>query len=104
MAKKYVPSGYQIIDLTLTGEEQPFVISKDSSEDAKILWDTLTKHISGKLVKPVLLHLYVENYDADITMLSTIMVDTICFGTPTSSYVGDIRVNGDNLEINVSEQ
>ncbi len=104
MGKKYMPSGYQIIDLKLMGSTVPWEISKDSSEDAKVLWETLTKHQQGEIVKPVLLHLYADNYGANITMLCTFMGDSIYFGDANSSYVGSIILNGNNLEINITEQ
>ena len=59
MAKKYVPSGYQIINLDLTGKTSgtPFT---PETEDEKLLHQILS---SGKIEKPILIHLITSGYE-----------------------------------------
>lgn len=57
MAKKYLPSGYQIINLDVV-DNSGFTISPDDNEDSKILFDVMTLFLDkGILKKPILLHL-----------------------------------------------
>lgn len=53
--KKYVPSGYQIINIDLTGK-QSGSSWEPSTEDEKILFDLLTRNNNGEIVKPILLY------------------------------------------------
>ena len=53
--KKYVPSGYQIINIDLTGRISN-TAWEPSTEDEKILFDLLKRNGKGKIVKPILLY------------------------------------------------
>ena len=58
MAKKYQPSGYQIINLDLTDKTSgtPFT---PETEDEKLLYEILS---SGKITKPILLDIKTSGY------------------------------------------
>ena len=57
MAKKYTPSGYQIINLEVV-DNSGFTITPDDNEDSKILFDMMALFLDkGILKKPILLHL-----------------------------------------------
>ena len=80
MAKKYVPSGYQILDLgTLTGNETVPV-----SEDSKLLFTLCDKWLKGGEIKKPLLISY---FDSDESIRRLV--------TPV------IRVDGSNGELRI---
>ena len=60
MSKKYVPSGYQIIDLGSLDLSTSVTLSKETSEETQILYDIL----KGEENKPILLKLFEENSGA----------------------------------------
>ena len=58
MAKKYIPSGYQIIDLTSYGSlSNEDIIDLDESIDGKIL----KEYMNGKYEKPILLKVIIND-------------------------------------------
>lgn len=93
MGKKYIPNGYQIIDLDLTvsewSSEESFTVNSD---DAKILYDILTNY---DLKKPILLHLSVYSEDDDetkeIMQMACLEPGIITFGNQSTGIIGYIR-------------
>lgn len=59
MGKKYVPSGYQIIEIDVTGKTNGQTKWSPSTEDEKILFDLLSKPL---ITKPILIHL-IDRYN-----------------------------------------
>ena len=62
MAKKYVPSGYQIIEIDLTNRTSGTGFTPET-QDEKVLYDLLVSN--DKIRKPILIHIL--NSGADIT-------------------------------------
>jgi len=58
MAKKYAPSGYQIINIDLSAKTSGTAFLPET-EDEKLLHEILS---SGELKKPILLDITTENY------------------------------------------
>ena len=57
--KKYVPNGYQIINLDLTGKTSGTSFAPET-EDEKLLHDLLIRYGNDENVKPVLLSITTE--------------------------------------------
>lgn len=58
MAKKYVPSGYQIINVGEMDLGSPITVSINDKPEYKILYDLIHSH---ELKKPILFNLYETN-------------------------------------------
>ena len=103
MSKKYVPSGYQIINLDLMDKtvQVPF---EPTTEDEKILWNILHKGNTVLPSKPILLGVKTAYLrflgfgtiaDSSITLISGLI------GSSTSII---IQPNGNDLVFDVVEE
>ena len=57
MAKKYIPSGYQIIDIIIPVDVSSGDTVTPETEDEKLLYDLLVKSGNKEKTKPVLLNI-----------------------------------------------
>lgn len=91
--KKYVPSGYQIINIDLTGKTSgtPFT---PETEDEKLLHEILS---SGELKKPILLDITTSSYHV-VGFVVYYGDISITFGAVGSSVTEEISLDDDKLQ------
>lgn len=75
MAKKYVPSGYQIIDLGSLDLSSNVTINKGENADADVLISLVSEGKLGK--KPILLSLYDEDEDVQLSGFGIIVGENV---------------------------
>ena len=94
MAKKYVPSGYQIIDLDVSSGKVNNVPFDVTTEDENTLYNILNERLFSK---PILLHLSTPNID--LTGFPIIEDNILHFITPswTESITVSDSGNGNQL-------
>lgn len=93
MAKKLTPSGYQIINIDVNGRTSGVGFTPET-DDEKILYEIIQ---SGKMTKPILLHLYTPNYNIICFPVFDVMTArlSIIFNA-TDSLVGEYIDIGSN--------
>lgn len=92
MGKKYQPSGYQIINLNLTGKTSGTPFDAET-EDEKILLNIFQKILHQEIqTKPILLSVILTGY----TFLGFPIL------SPTGINISDVRYDGLNIDSVVS--
>lgn len=93
MSKKYVPSGYQIINLDLSAITTTGGTITPSTEDEKLLLDILSKSSiqeTASNLKPILIHIkQLGGYD--ITAFATLSSGALCI--TATKYGLDVRIH-----------
>ena len=108
MSKKYVPSGYQIIELKETVSKSGVALSKiPETEDEKILYEIL--HTSD-YSKPLLINAEIHNEDTDNTLRLlqfAVIIDDVMFlgdlGESNQSSLTVQAINDGTLNIELKE-
>ena len=100
MAKKYVPSGYQIINIIIKDDGEGNLIVEDS-EDKQLLVKLLSPIELQPNVKPILIRL--EDIENSYTMVGfgTIMGSSLSLYNNGSEYV--LSKNGNNIDVVFTE-
>ena len=94
MSKKYVPSGYQIINLDVSDKTSGIPFTPET-EDEKILHEILS---SGKLSKPILLHIITgAPYEITGFAVKTDNSISLTFGNVGSSITEELSISSDKL-------
>lgn len=100
MAKKYVPSGYQIIDLGAHDLSSPVTINKGENADADVLIELKD---NGKLYsKPVLLHIADTDSGLDVMGFCVVNNDLdglILWVTQTSDIIVEIQSTAITIQL-----
>ena len=103
MAKKYVPSGYQIINLDITAtafDGTPFTISAET-EDEITLCDILDDN--KQYEKPILLKIHEKSQDYNLCGFVTCVDGTLILGDPTGTETSIKIENGEDYhELSIS--
>ena len=103
MGKKYVPSGYQIINIHLLSKEGGGY-EIEESDDKEILREILLKrtHDETVNVKPILLRAVCEDYPFDVTTFPSLDMNTVKV-VNGGLYIG-ITLDGDEkIVVEISE-
>lgn len=103
MGKKYVPSGYQIININVLYDNADQKYYVEESDDEKILKEILQKRTVDEFlnVKPILLRAFCEDYPFNITAIAVLDGVTIKVNNG-NVFIGIILV-GNELVVEITE-
>ena len=103
MSKKYVPSGYQIININVLYDNAKQKYYVEESDDEKILKEILQKRTVDEFlnVKPILLRAFSEDYPFNITAIALLDGTTIKINNG-NVFIGIILDNNE-LVVEITE-
>ena len=100
MGKKYVPSGYQIINIDFTSSDSEItVIPSEMTEDEKVLYDILNRGLTE--TKPILLSIRERRMNTRLIGFGVLEDGAINLKSETYNFYA--RIDNENLGLNFTE-